>query len=153
MGFFYKTYFGVGILFYRTAFNNLTLWRVEYKMICMKKIILSVSLFCFAGVCAASNAYAYIDRDNAVIRIMNKAAGKVQTVTLPVGKMAEFEKLSIMVRTCKQTDPFQAEDFFAFVEINKTDEGKIFSNWLSRNEPGQNPLQNADYDVWLVKCE
>lgn len=102
---------------------------------------------------APMSARAYVDRETAVVRIMNKAAGKVQTIALPVGKMADYEKLSVMVRSCKQTDPFQAEDYFAFIEVYKTGEGKIFSNWMSRNEPGENPLQNADYDLWLVRCE
>ncbi len=97
-------------------------------------------------------ADAYVDRPNAVVRIMNKAAGKVQLVTLPVGKEVKYEKLNMTVRTCKQTDPFEAEDFFMFIEISKTDNGKIFSGWMSANEPGDNPLQNADYDVWLVNC-
>lgn len=100
-----------------------------------------------------SPANAYVNRDNAVIRIMNKAAGKTQTMTIPVGQEVQFEKLNIIVRACKQTDPFQAEDFFAFTEVSNTTDGLIFSNWLSRNEPGINPVQNADYDVWLVKCE
>lgn len=103
--------------------------------------------------CFTLNANAYVDKSNAVVRIMNKAAGKVQTVTLPVGKDAEIEKLSFVVRSCKQTDPFQAENFFAFIEMSKKSEGKIFSGWMNANEPGENPLQNADYDVWLVKCE
>lgn len=98
-------------------------------------------------------ARAYVNRDTAVLRIMNKAAGKAQTVRIPVGKRGAFEKLEIMVRACKQTDPFQAEDFFAFIEISKNGEGRIFSGWQSRNEPGDNPVQNADYDVWLVGCE
>jgi hypothetical protein len=84
---------------------------------------------------------------------MNKAAGKTQTMTLPVGQPVKFEKLEIIVRSCKQTDPFQAEDFFAFTQISTAADGLIFSNWLSRNEPGVTPLQNPDYDVWLVKCE
>lgn len=98
-------------------------------------------------------AVAYIEHDNAVLRIMNKAAGKAYTITAPVGKDTSFEKLHFTVRTCKQTDPFQAEDFLVFVEISHASSDVIFSNWMSRNEPGRNPLQNADYDVWLVKCE
>lgn len=119
----------------------------------MKKIVINFVMFCFGLLFFADNASAYVDRNNAIVRIMNKAAGKVQTVTLPVGKTAEFEKLDITIRSCKQTDPFQAENFFAFVEINKDTEGRIFSGWMNSNEPGDNPLQNADYDVWLVKCE
>ncbi len=98
-------------------------------------------------------ASAYVERDNAVVRVMNKAAGKAQTVNLPVGRSVEFEKLTMTVRSCKQTDPFQAENFHMFIEIDKKAEGRIFSGWMDRNEPGDNPLQNADYDVWLVRCE
>ncbi len=119
----------------------------------MKKVLLTVlfALLVVAGV--TLNASAYIDRQNAVIRIMNKAAGKVQIVTLPVGKEVQYEKLNMMARACKQTDPFDAEDFFMFIEVSKSDAGKIFSGWMSANEPGDNPLQNADYDLWLVTCE
>lgn len=122
-------------------------------MVSMKKVLkfLVVSSLFVSGFVLDANAY--VEKNSAVIRIMNKAAGKVQTVTLPVGKEAEFEKLSLIIRTCKQTDPFQAENFFAFVEMSKKSEGKIFSGWMNANEPGENPVQNADYDVWLVKCE
>ncbi|MBD5389135.1 DUF2155 domain-containing protein [bacterium] len=98
-------------------------------------------------------AGAYVDRGTAVVRVMDKAAGKVQTVRLPVGRRVTFEKLNMRVRSCKQTDPFQAENFYMFVEISKVGDGLIFSNWMDRNEPGDNPLQDADYDVWLVTCE
>ena len=96
---------------------------------------------------------AYVNRDVAVLRIMNKDAGKVQQVVVPVGQELQFEKLYINVRACKQSDPFDAENYWAFAEITETDKGLIFSNWMNRNEPGQNPLQHPDYDVWLVKCE
>lgn len=118
----------------------------------MKKIYFGL-LICLSGLFVSLKADAYINRSTATVSIMNKAAGKVQTITLPVGTEQSFEKLSLLVRDCKQTDPFEAEDFFAFIEISKYSEGKIFSGWMSRNEPGKNPLQNADYDVWLVKCE
>ena len=106
-------------------------------------------LLCALPVCAG----AYVDKSNAELRIMNKAAGKVQTIVVPVGQEASFEKLFINVRSCKQTDPFQAEDFWGFVEISENGVGQIFGGWMSRNEPGLNPLQHPDYDVWLVKCE
>ena len=40
---------------------------------------------------------------------------------------------------------------FAFIEIFD-DKDQVFGGWMTRNEPGQNPLQHSDYDVWLVKC-
>lgn len=119
----------------------------------MKKYIaLMVTVFIAAFV-SPHAANAFIDRDTAVVGIMNKAAGKVQTVRIPVGKDARYEKLIITPRTCKQTDPFQAEDFYMFIEVYKDGEGQIFGNWMNRNEPGDNPLQNADYDLWLIRCE
>ncbi|MDW2958595.1 MAG: DUF2155 domain-containing protein [Alphaproteobacteria bacterium] len=98
-------------------------------------------------------ANAYVERENAVVRVMNKAAGKVQEIIIPAGQEVQFEKLYMNIRTCKQTDPFQAEDYWMFIEISEKDNGQIFGGWMSRNEPGQNPLQHADYDVWLVRCE
>ena len=115
----------------------------------MKKIITFFILSAFAP----NFANAFVDRDVAVIRIMNKAAGKTYSTNIPVGESENFEKLNIVVHSCKQTDPFDAEDFFAFLEISTTADGRIFSNWMSRNEPGARPLQNADYDVWLVECK
>ncbi len=115
----------------------------------MKKYI---SVFCAAAaLMTAVPANAYTDRDTAVMRVMNKAAGKAYTVKVPVGHKTSFEKLELLARTCKQTDPFMAEDFFVFMEISQDE--KIFSGWMSRNEPGNNPLQHPDYDVWLVRCE
>ncbi len=119
------------------------------KIFGMRKLV-AVFLMACTIPCVAN---AYVNRELAIVRVMDKASGKAYTLNIPVGQAIDFEKLTIGVRACKQTDPFDAEDFFAFLEISKTDEGKIFSNWMSRNEPGQRPLQNADYDVWLVKCE
>lgn len=101
----------------------------------------------------ASDAHAYTERGTATLRVMNKAAGKTQTINAPIGTTVEFEKISILVRSCRQSNPFDAENFYAFTEIRKSDGDLIFSNWMNRNNPGDNPVQNADYDVWVVKCE
>jgi len=112
--------------------------------------ILIIFVACFVPVLAG----AYTNRNTATIQVMDKAAGKTQTLTIPVGQGVVFEKLTITVRTCKQSDPFKAENFYAFVEISKVADGaKIYGNWMDRNNPGRNPLQNPDYDAWLVKCE
>ena len=112
--------------------------------------IFLVPLFYF---CGAMPATAYTNRDTAILQAMDKAAGKTQTIRAPIGEMVEFEKLNILVRACKQSDPFEAENFYAFVEISKNTDARFFSNWMDRNNPGRNPVQNPDYDVWLVRCE
>ena len=115
--------------------------------VCMKK------LFACLMMCVPVVANAYIDRNVAHLRVMDKDAGKVHNIEINVGQEVQFDKLFINVRACKQTDPFQPEDFWTFVEIAEKSKGLIFSNWMSRNEPGKNPLQHPDFDVWLVKCE
>ena len=114
----------------------------------MKKIIaFFVSLFVFGG------AYAYVDRPNAVVTILDKTSGKTHTMTIPVGTDAKYEKLNFIIRSCKQTDPFMAENSYMFVEVSTAADGKIFGGWMNKNAPGENPLQNADFDMWLVRCE
>ena len=100
-----------------------------------------------------NSAFAYIEKDTAVVRVMNKAAGKTQQVSLNVNKKTKVDGLDIIVKNCKQSDPFDAENFFVFLEIYTKTEGRIFSGWMNRNEPGANPLQNDTYDVWIEKCE
>jgi hypothetical protein len=115
-----------------------------------------VKFFIFYFLFFISNLFAegeqYIPAQNATVQIMNKQAGKVQTITIPVGKNVKFEKLEIMVRKCLSNNEFLPEDFYMFAEIGKSGK-KIFSGWMTKSEPGQNPLQDPDNDLWLVKCE
>lgn len=130
---------------------DLTLCAFRANMSVMKKYMYQIALLTMFA--TPTTADAFVERDVASLRIMNKAAGKTYSLDIPVGNSAQFEKLDIVVRSCKQTDPFDAEDYFAFLEISTATDGKVFSNWMSRNEPGVRPLQNADYDVWLVTCK
>ena len=116
----------------------------------MKKLCLLITPLFFISV---HPAFAYIEKDTAVLRVMNKAAGKTHIVNANVNKGVVYDGLTIKVRSCKQSDPFDAENFFAFVEIYTKTDNRIFSGWMNRNEPGQNPLQDGTFDVWLEKCE
>lgn len=118
---------------------------IKYKG--MKKLL--VIFFVMFPVCVN----AFVDKDIAVMRVMNKDAGKVQELSVPVGQSVDFEKINIIVRSCVQSDPFDAENYFAFIEVVEQENKKIFSNWMNRNEPGDKPLQHPDYDLWLVSCQ
>lgn len=118
----------------------------------MKKLFRILTVICLT-VGAINMADAYTNRGTAKLRVMNKAAGKVTELNIPTGSATDFEKIKITVNACKQTDPFDAENFYAFVVINRSDGTRIFSNWMDRNNPGKMPVQDPDYDVWLMKCE
>jgi hypothetical protein len=120
----------------------------------MRKFLCFFSFFSLLAIFVLPRvANAYVEKNTAVVRIMNKAAGKAQSVSIIVGQTFQYDGLTMVVRNCKQSDPFDAENFFAFVEIYTKADGRIFSGWMNRNEPGQNPLQDDTYDVWLEKCE
>ena len=129
---------------------RLTSWHDTCRIETMKKLI---TIFCAAFVFLCNAADAYVDRQNAVITILDKTAGKTHNMTVTVGANAKYEKLNFVVRACKQTDPFMAENAYMFIEIATANDGQIFGGWMNKNEPGENPLQNADYDLWLVRCE
>lgn len=116
----------------------------------LKKLCLMIiPLFLFS----IQSAFAYIEQDTAIIRVMDKVAGKTQSLSIKVGSDIKYDGLNIKVQNCKKSDPFDAENFFAFLEIYTKSEERIFSGWMNRNEPGQNPLQDDIYDVWVERCE
>ena len=119
----------------------------------MKFLNKFLTLLFVVGLFVPQMAYSYVDKSTAVLRVLNKAAGKVQVVRVPVDYSVEFDKLTISARACKQTDPFDAENYFSFIEIYTNSDKQIYGGWMNRNEPGKNPLQNPDWDVWLVSCE
>jgi hypothetical protein len=97
-----------------------------------------------------------IPKQTAVVRIMNKAAGKAQTVNLSVDREYEYDRLKITVRACQSSAPYSAQDNFMFARVEKKSanaKAQIFSGWMVASDPGYNPLQDADYDLWLVRCE
>ena len=123
------------------------------------KYFIKISVFLFAVHCVLflspnlfANTDEFVDKNIAFVRFMNKAAGKAHTTSISVDKTSQIEKLSVFVRACKQTAPYTAENFYMFAEIKKNG-NLIFSGWMDRNEPGDNPLQDPDYDLWLLRCE
>ena len=122
------------------------------KIESMKKIFIALCAI-FVFTIGINPVCAYVERPNAVVTILDKTSGKTHTATIPVGHEAKYEKLNMVVRSCKQTDPFVAENAYMFIEISTASDGQIFGGWMNKNEPGENPLQNADFDLWLVRCE
>jgi len=114
--------------------------------------LLSIIFFSINSLAAnVNNPNDFIEKEVAVIRIINKASTRVTEHTLRVGQDFSFSKLGITVRACMTTQPFAAHDDFMFVEIAK-DDRRIFSGWMTASAPGDNPLQDNEYDVWLVSC-
>ncbi|MCQ2562369.1 MAG: DUF2155 domain-containing protein [Alphaproteobacteria bacterium] len=104
-------------------------------------------LFC------SCNSYAFIEKNTADLVVLDKVSGKTQNIQVDIDKPVQYDKLTIVVKNCKQSDPFEAENFYVFLEIYSQKTDRIFSGWMNRNEPSENPLQNVDYDVWVKQCK
>ena len=126
------------------------------KLICanlfMILVVIAIFLLSTATEAYSANNDDFKKLDNAIVQVLTKQSGRTQTITIPNGQPTEFEKITITVRECLTTDEFLPEDFFMLADISKNNH-IIFSGWQSRNEPGQNPLQDPDHDLWLVRCE
>ena len=125
-----------------------------YANLFMILVVLAIFLLSSAteAFSAMRNPEEFIHRESAVVQILTKQSGRTQTLTIPVGEPTEFEKIIVTVRECLVTDEFLPENFYMMLDVMKREQ-QIFSGWMSRNEPGQNPLQDPDHDLWLVRCE
>jgi len=120
----------------------------------MKKFLLALCLMLPAsfGLAEVGDEEHYIPMETAVVQVMDKAAGRTRTLNIPVGSTVRFDKIEITVRKCFGVNEFLPEDFYMLADVRKND-SRIFSGWMTRSEPGQNPLQDPDNDLWLVRCE
>lgn len=123
------------------------------------KTLLSTCLlsFCF-GLFTCSPARAeYIDMNMAVLRTLDKVTGRTATINLKIGETAAFGTLNIKANVCKTKPPEETPENAAFLEIYNTERrdaqpNRIFSGWMFSSSPALSALENAVYDVWLVKC-
>ncbi|MCL2369330.1 MAG: DUF2155 domain-containing protein [Alphaproteobacteria bacterium] len=106
-------------------------------------------LFAVASVATSSDEF--IENQIAVVRVLHKPSVRVSVHEIPVGRDFAFSRLGMTVRACMTTQPFMAEDHFMFIEIARAN-NRIFSGWMTASAPGDNPLQDSEYDVWLVEC-
>ncbi|MDR0449444.1 MAG: DUF2155 domain-containing protein [Rickettsiales bacterium] len=121
----------------------------------MKKLL--ALLFIFAALPVfAEDADEMVKKDFAIVQVLDKTSGKTKQLKIPAGKESTFEKLAIDVKSCLAASEFQPEDYFAFFEVYKTAADRalprIFSGWMMASSPGANPLEDENYDLWLVKC-
>ncbi|MDR2686044.1 MAG: DUF2155 domain-containing protein [Rickettsiales bacterium] len=97
-----------------------------------------------------------VEKKTALVQVLDKASGKTRQLKLSVGQTSQFEKLVIDTKVCLAAAEYSPEDYSAFFQINKagaaSEPVRIFSGWMLQSSPGANPLEDENYDLWLVKC-
>ncbi len=92
-------------------------------------------------------------RQRGTLRIMNKIASTVASITLNVGETVPFQSLQITLSGCFVRPPDLPADATAHVAIvDSRQDQPGFNGWILKNEPGLNMLEHPVYDVQLAAC-
>ncbi len=93
---------------------------------------------------------------------LNKRNGTTQDYTAHPGETLRFATLTIRVRACETTPPWEAKQTAAYLQVDDAPAQvrtataakvkRVFSGWMFAESPSLNPLQHPLYDVWVKSC-
>ena len=86
---------------------------------------------------------------------LNKRNGRTESFTAHPGETVRFDALTIRVRACETTPPWEATLTGAFLQIDETQRTatrRLYSGWMFAESPSLHPLEHALYDVWVKSC-
>ena len=99
-----------------------------------------------------------------VVRLaaLNKRNGQTQEFAARPGETLRFATLTVRVRACETTPPWEARQTAAYLQIDdlpvqvRTAQAakphRVFSGWMFAESPSLNPLEHPLYDVWVRSC-
>ncbi len=98
-----------------------------------------------------------------VVRLaaLNKRTGLTQEFTAHPGDTLRFATLTVRVRACETTPPWEARQTAAYLQVDDTPvevrtaarrTRRVFSGWMFAESPSLNPLEHPLYDVWVRSC-
>lgn len=90
------------------------------------------------------------------IGAIDKRTGATKTYAGNPGQMFKFGALTVTVRTCETTPPWEQKLTGAFLLIDeatgKAASHRIYSGWMFAESPSLHPLEHARYDIWVKSC-
>lgn len=89
----------------------------------------------------------------AVVRALDRAAGRADDFSLTAGDTVAFGRISINVTQCRYPVDNPEGDAFAWITVWDTDSAVVhFDGWMTAASPALNAMDHARYDVWVVRC-
>jgi hypothetical protein len=90
------------------------------------------------------------------IGAIDKRTGLTRSFVGKPGQMFSFGALTVKVRTCETTPPWEQKLTGAFLlideTIGRTAPKRIYSGWMFAESPSLHPLEHARYDIWVKSC-
>ncbi len=141
--------------------------------------VLAASLLTLAPAAQSQEAGTSMQAFSAVkLRALDKITGNSRGLSAKVGDSLDFGRLRVTVRACYQSNPREAPESAAFLEVRATptapkdassakpanashmnkgpqpigEDGLLFSGWMYASSPGISALEHPTYDVWVISC-
>ncbi|WP_340108591.1 DUF2155 domain-containing protein [Pikeienuella sp. HZG-20] len=94
------------------------------------------------------------ERPVAILRGLDKIAGRVADIRVKVGETATYERLHITVEECRVPPAGEVPDAFVFLKVVDGNEGvePVFSGWMFASSPALSAMDHQRYDLWVLSC-
>lgn len=115
----------------------------------MKRLAICLSLL--ASVAAAQDV---ADAPGAKLRLLDKLTGKVTDLELSNGQSQTVGRLTVQMDGCRYFPESPAAEAFAHLTILDAQvPDPVFNGWMTASSPALSALDNARYDVWVLRCD
>lgn len=89
--------------------------------------------------------------------VLNKNNSRTRDFRVRPGQAIAFERLTIRVRACEATPPWERPWSGAFLQVDdrpprQQAAKRVFSGWLFAESPSINSFDHPVYDVWVKSC-
>lgn len=93
-------------------------------------------------------------RPVALLRGLDKMAGRASDIRVAAGAEASYGRLRLMVVECREPPAGESADAFVFLKIWDPDEGAepVFSGWMFASSPALSAMDHQRYDIWALSC-
>jgi hypothetical protein len=90
------------------------------------------------------------------VAALDKRTGQTRDYVGNPGQQFSFGALTVRVRTCETTPPWEQKLTGAFLLIDETigraAPKRVYSGWMFAESPSLHPLEHARYDIWVKSC-
>ncbi|GLS87168.1 hypothetical protein GCM10010873_21420 [Cypionkella aquatica] len=94
------------------------------------------------------------DAPGAKLRLLDKLTGKVTDLDLSSGQSETVGRLTVQMDACRYDPENPAAEAFAHLTIlDAMLPDPVFNGWMTASSPALSALDNARYDVWVLRCD
>lgn len=118
----------------------------------IRKFLLA-ALFCLYVIPAMATD---LPMKTAVVRGLDKVTGRIKTLHIPVGEVAQFGRISIAPESCythpPEESPQNAAFLYVFEKSVKGENIELFKGWMFSSNPALSAMEHPVYDIWVIEC-